>query len=357
MRSFEFDNVEYRVLSEEERTLSVGGLLYNIDELHVPGSVLINGEAYSVVEISENAFTDRCIDKLTISNNIKRICREAFLRSSIGEFLFDEDPSLTEIREFAFSKSQINCFACPKSLMFIRPFAFEMSSLNEVVFANECCVKVLESNAFSSTRIRSVRVPASVEVLGSYVFSNCASLAEIQFEEGSALVDIRDYAFAGCGLKAMVVPKRVKTIGIGALSACNNLSRFILSDQLVAITRAMFRNDKMLRAIVIPKSVQVIESGAFSHCHRLESVQFETGSQLEAVKASAFEACSFPRIQFPPYLKHLQRKALSPNMKMVHADLSQCSHFENHFQPFCDTAFISYHHDALRKMRLTVAIV
>ena len=144
----------------------------------------------------------------------------------------------------------------------------------------------------------------------AYVFSNCASLSEVLFEEGSAL-DIGDHAFARCGLKAMVVLMRVKTIGIGA----------------------------------------------FAHCLQLASVEFESGSRLETVKASAFEACSFPSIQFPPSLRHLQRTALSPNMKLVYTDLSQCWQFQNEFQPFCDTAFISYHHDALRKLRLTVAMV
>lgn len=200
-------------------------------------------------------------------------------------------------------------------------------------------------------------MPASVEVIGSYVFSNCVSLSEVLFEEGSALVDIRDYAFAGCGLQAMVVPKRVKNIGIGAVSACKELHHVILSDELVAISRAMFRNDIMLQSIIIPRSVEVIESGAFSHCLRLACVEFESGSRLETVKSSAFEACSFPSIEFPASLKHLQRTALSPNMNLVHTDLSECCQFQNEFQPFCDTAFISYHHDALRNMRLTVAMV
>ena len=47
----------------------------------------------------------------------------------------------------------------------------------------------------------------------------------------------------------MCVLTHVKTIGIGALSARSHLGRLILSDELVVISCAMFRNRNILKGI------------------------------------------------------------------------------------------------------------
>ena len=94
----------------------------------------------------------------------------------------------------------------------------------------------IDDDTFNAcTALTSIQIPASVETIGLRAFKKCSSLANITFEKGSILKDIKggskmasdymsiDYygAFSDCSaLTAIEIPASVESIGVAAFSDC-----------------------------------------------------------------------------------------------------------------------------------------
>lgn len=92
----------------------------------------------------------------------------------------------------------------------------------------------IDDDTFNAcTALTSIQIPASVETIGLRAFKSCSSLANITFEKGSILRDIKggskmasdymsiDYygAFSDCSaLTAIEIPASVESIGVAALT-------------------------------------------------------------------------------------------------------------------------------------------
>lgn len=98
----------------------------------------------------------------------------------------------------------------------------------------------IDDDTFNAcTALTSQTIPASVETIGLRAFKKCSSLANITFEKGSILKDIKggskmasdymsiDYygAFSDCSaLTAIEIPASVESIGVAAFSGCGKLA-------------------------------------------------------------------------------------------------------------------------------------
>ena len=94
----------------------------------------------------------------------------------------------------------------------------------------------IDDDTFNAcTALTSIQIPASVETIGLRAFKKCSSLANITFEKGSILKDIKggskmasdymsiDYygAFSDCSaLTAIEIPASVESIGVAAFKYC-----------------------------------------------------------------------------------------------------------------------------------------
>lgn len=94
----------------------------------------------------------------------------------------------------------------------------------------------IDDDTFNAcTALTSIQIPASVETIGLRAFKKCSSLANITFEKGSILKDIKggskmasdymsiDYygAFSDCSaLTAIEIPASVESIGVAAFPLC-----------------------------------------------------------------------------------------------------------------------------------------
>ena len=94
----------------------------------------------------------------------------------------------------------------------------------------------IDDDTFNAcTALTSIQIPASVETIGLRAFKKCSSLANITFEKGSILKDIKggskmasdymsiDYygAFSDCSaLTAIEIPASVESIGVAAFDYC-----------------------------------------------------------------------------------------------------------------------------------------
>ena len=171
----------------------------------------------------------------------------------------------------------------------------------------------IDDDTFNAcTALTSIQIPASVETIGLRAFKSCSSLANITFEKGSILRDIKggskmasdymsiDYygAFSDCSaLTAIEIPASVESIGVAAFISCKRLASvtFEHSSKLKSIgggwsspyggfSYGAFLYCSSLTSIKIPASVETIGASAFKGCIKLTTVTFEKESRLTTIE-------------------------------------------------------------------------
>lgn len=171
----------------------------------------------------------------------------------------------------------------------------------------------IDDDTFNAcTALTSIQIPASVETIGLRAFKSCSSLANITFEKGSILRDIKggskmasdymsiDYygAFSDCSaLTAIEIPASVESIGVAAFHCCKRLASvtFEHSSKLKSIgggwsspyggfSYGAFLYCSSLTSIKIPASVETIGASAFKGCIKLTTVTFEKESRLTTIE-------------------------------------------------------------------------
>ena len=171
----------------------------------------------------------------------------------------------------------------------------------------------IDDDTFNAcTALTSIQIPASVETIGLRAFKKCSSLANITFEKGSILKDIKggskmasdymsiDYygAFSDCSaLTAIEIPASVESIGVAAFSDCKKLASvtFEHSSKLKSIgggwsspyggfSYGAFLYCSSLTSIKIPANVETIGASAFKGCIKLTTVTFEKESRLTTIE-------------------------------------------------------------------------
>ena len=171
----------------------------------------------------------------------------------------------------------------------------------------------IDDDTFNAcTALTSIQIPASVETIGLRAFKSCSSLANITFEKGSILRDIKggskmasdymsiDYygAFSDCSaLTAIEIPASVESIGVTAFITCKRLASvtFEHSSKLKSIgggwsspyggfSYGAFLYCSSLTSIKIPASVETIGASAFKGCIKLTTVTFEKESRLTTIE-------------------------------------------------------------------------
>ena len=86
-----------------------------------------------------------------------------------------------------------------------------------------------------------LKIPDGVTAIGSYVFSDCASLASVTIPEG--VTTIGSYAFSGCtNLASVTIPEGVTTIGDSAFSGCTSLASVTIPEGVTTIGSYAFSN-------------------------------------------------------------------------------------------------------------------
>ena len=71
VKTFDVNNNTYNITSVEEKSVSLSKAA-NKKSVNVPATVIINGTAYNVTEISAKAFTAKKIRTVTIGKNVKK---------------------------------------------------------------------------------------------------------------------------------------------------------------------------------------------------------------------------------------------------------------------------------------------
>ena len=336
---FKANDIYYKILSEEDCTLSVtsgeksNDAPYNFyygGIVTIPEIVPFHGHNYKVIEIDDDAFIT-CINVsyVILPSTIRRIGKEAFqLCQNLSSISLPE--GLTSIGDAAFSSCEkLESIVLPQSLtdIGVKPFAgcdnlkvtiadnnpvfaikndllinktrdeIVMSlpqTSGDVVLSKD--VKSIHSYAFSDSKnITSVTVNEGIKRIENYTF---ASSRIQRIELPSSVISIGDYAFSGCSyLYDITLSSQILSIGDYAFQFCTNLPLIDLPLKIESIGKYTFYECKRLKRATLPDNIKIIGEGAFENCEVLENVVFPIS--LEKIDKCAYKGCNIRSIIIP----------------------------------------------------------
>ncbi len=184
-------------------------------------------EAYEVPEgvarIGEFAFAYASVQMVTLPSSLREIGAHAFLSSALSLLDMPEE-GVHRIGTGAFSNSLLESVKLPKTLRRIPDSCFAGAKLSHVMILEG--IEEIGAHAFEETCLESVHLPQSLRMLEDTALCGCASLSEIDVEEGnpwltqmSGLIldaqQTRVLAWpSGRACEELIVPSQVKDIGM-----------------------------------------------------------------------------------------------------------------------------------------------
>jgi hypothetical protein len=250
---------------------------------------------------------------------------------NLHKLSFESGSALTELEEVVFGAvPDLELVDLPPSLVNVHGSAFVAAKIAQIsVDPTNQCLRVIGDFLVDITRARliscfgsssSITLSRSVEIIGSYCFSDCESLASLAFERGSKLTRIGRNAFQRCSsLKSIVIPASVTTIGGAAFADCGIRSisiedgnrHFCVSGQfLLDITKtSLVAFFGRAARVTVGREIEVLCDSCFFSCKTLSRVNFESGSQLRRIEHLAFGECSsLLTIRIPSSIEALERQ-------------------------------------------------
>jgi hypothetical protein len=268
---------------------------------------------------------------VTISRKIVALRLGCFNETgNFRQLLFESESTLTELEPFLFGgRNDIEVIDLPPSLRNVHGSTFASAAVLKIsVDPRNGHLRVIGDFLIDVARLRLIHyfgsstaiiLSQSVEIIGSYCFSNCGGLRKLIFETGSKLTRIGRNAFAGCSLQSIVIPASVTEIGGGAfaysgirqISIEDGSEHFCIRGQfLLDITQAsLIAFVGVAATVTISSEIRVLCDSCFLGCKTLSRLNFEPGSQLRRIERLAFGGCSsLHMICIPSSIESLERE-------------------------------------------------
>ena len=284
---FEYQGIEYRYFSREDRTVSVTYVSRDTTGVVLPSHVVCNDTVYMVVEIYPGAFQN-CWELKTVElpNTVVTIRRGAFMYcESLKEIIIPSSVRLIEQRAF---------YGC--------------NALKKLIHSET--LEVIEPMAFCYNGLDSVFMHKNTNY-GSGVFACCDSLKYVKIEDG--VTTIASYLFNGYDgrtahlgnqLEEIRLPNTVRYIGEHAFSGAR-VKQLNLPSSVTYIGEEAFSHNTVLKEACLPASLDTLGSNVFLQCHSLEKVTFLGG----AIDKVLFAGCNKLRtLVFGRQVRHVTSK-------------------------------------------------
>ncbi|MDE5961219.1 MAG: leucine-rich repeat domain-containing protein [Duncaniella sp.] len=322
-QTFDYNGLEYSILSEEDKTCAVSEQSKTISgDVVIPSVVEYNNNDYLVVEIGSKAFVGQQLQSIALPSSLKSIGMYAFYKCDrIVDLVIPEKVDSIGTYAFVFCTSLVSV-SIPESMKKIGPGAFggcynlkiaNFESIESLCAIDFGCIPSPyfydNTNPLSYTKklfiggkeITDLVIPETVKSIGKTAFMNCENIVSVTFPK--SINEIGTAAFAGCKnivwvdypdfetlfkidyygsanplkyasflsingkqVDEIVVPKTVTSIGNNVFDGYVGLKSIEIPDWVTSIGSSAFANTG-LEEIVIPNSIKSIGAVAFSGCH------------------------------------------------------------------------------------------
>ena len=273
-QSFEYDGLNYSVLSEADKTVECKGASDKyIMDVKVPETVSYEGVTYTVTSVGSQAFFGyKLLFTVELPNTVTSLGEKAFYQCEVLESVKLPD-GLKEIPESCFySCYDLRTVNIPEGVTTIGESAFRGCGSLYSVTIPESVVEI-GSSAFYSSGLQLVEIPGSVRIISQSTFYGCPYLKSVVLHNGLAVIESE--AFARSGIQSIDIPDTARLIDFWAFMYCTDLQEIDLPTGITKLEAGLFDNCTSLTSITIPKNVDRIGSAAFSQCTNLMEINVE----------------------------------------------------------------------------------
>lgn len=172
--------------------------------------------------------------------------------SALKEFLYPV--AVTKVGESAFSGTAVKVFD-GASIASLGSYAFsDCASLELVNLSGNTALTELPAGVFMNcTALSRVNVPVNVTRIYPSAFKNCASLSSVKYADGGSIDKICDEAFRGCkSLTAFVAPHGLKELGKYAFADCIGITEFTVPDGVTFVDIGVLSGCVGLKSFTAP---------------------------------------------------------------------------------------------------------
>ena len=265
-QTFEYEGLNYKVLSEVDKTCEVTQNSGASGDITIPEKVTYEGSEYAVISITYRAF-EKCysLTSITLPETLTYIGYSAFeYCTNLTTITIPE--GITSIGDSTFK------------------YCYKLTSIN----LPESLTSI-GSEAFRNCGLTSIILPEKVTYISSYAFCESSSLTSINIPEG--VTSIGNYTFYGCwSLDSISLPESITSIGERAFYDCYKLPSIKIPGSLTSIGDEAFKSCSSLVSINIPEGVTSIGKDAFDRCSRLTKVEITNLEAWCKIKFSNYSA-------------------------------------------------------------------
>lgn len=303
---FALDGINYHNL--DDNTATVDGCESSLTEITIPATVEYNGQSYSVVSISESAFSsNRSLVTLRAAESVKEVGRQAFfLASALHEVYL---PGVTTLGEDAFYLSGVGKVVLSDELTDIPNSAFNsvksaleldlshVKTIGRTAF-RKCTMEnvvlndgiTLGQDAFTESKITTMSVTGTVNLpTGTTVFSK-GKVTDLTLVD----IDCSSYrdAFNPTVENLTILQKDRATLCLSTRMSAKTLYVDFDAEALqpaYGTTVSPFNSMSALEEVTTGPLLKSVYQSMFSNCSKLKSVKLS--SSLTEVANFAFNNC------------------------------------------------------------------
>lgn len=309
--------------SYDDDTIRITDYQGNETNIVIPSEI----DGYDVYEIGDNAFRNKDIESVIISEGIIRIGSNAFyncddLKSvdipesveEIGlgannafvdcdileEIIIDEgnkyyvvnnnvlfDKNMTTLLFYPEGKDNVS-YTVPAGVMTIGVYAFDgCEQLTQIILSET--VNTISSGAFSGcTGLENIDLSSGLAVIGDFAFFNCTNLTSIDIPK--TVTQIQESAFSNCmNLEKIILPEELVTLGINVFNDCTSLVSINWPEKIIKVPYGIFMGCDSLENVELPDSITEINNYAFYGCTSLKTIVLP--KSLSSIGLDAFREC------------------------------------------------------------------
>lgn len=178
----------------------------------------------------------------------------------------------------------------------------EITNLSEVVLTNS--IEVIGSYSFSNTPLQKITMSQNIKTIGEGAFDD-TMIENIELPEGLSYIGAR--AFSGSNIKNIILPSTITEISISTFSYCHDLLSVTIPESVKSIEDSAFYCSG-LESVNIPDSVTKIGEYAFRECDNLTSVTLSNNIQTIEIYSFAYNS-KLNKIVFPESVKRIEKYA------------------------------------------------
>lgn len=315
--------LSYR-LNRTNRTASIIAVKENSDKAEIKRVLVHNSKYYLITSIKYNAFSNTTMMK---------------------SITFSNDSALTTIGDRAFESSSIESLEIPANLQklgenwckktnYLNNITISPKNQNYIYFDDKMLIGKLDNTKpdydnliFVRRDCTDIRIPSFIKRISNYSLEFCKKIETFSIDENSELYSIGLSAFSNSSIKKLTLPKTFTNFDYGWCENTTKLNEivinkenpnFIVNENLFVLGKSnpnvelfdeIYFAPRSIQKVVIPSYIKTLKPYLFDRCCDIESVEFESNSNLVLIGDYCFSSCQFDRIHIPSSVKSIGKFA------------------------------------------------